>query len=132
MFSGSVSAPYAPENFEVNPGGGMTLNFSWDPSDVSDANISLSLTEATEALNIARALTRGQTHITEALRALDPGEAEARMMIDRINAGASAANMTYSVIAVFANGSTRELVSTTLSSRNVSARPRSSYSNSST
>ena len=113
VFSGSVSAPEAPENFAVNSGGGMTLNFSWDHSDISDTNLSLSLSGAQEARARARSLTAGQTHITSALRNLEVGEAEAYMMIRRINAGARAGSLNYTVIAVFGNGSTRELVSTT-------------------
>ena len=116
VFSGSISAPDAPENFAVSAGGGMALNFTWEHSNIGASNVTLSLAEATEARDRARALTRGQTRITDALRNLDPGEAEAQMMMNRINAGARGGELNYVVIGVLANGTTRELVSTELNS----------------
>lgn len=98
----------APTDFNVTAGGGTTLNFTWE-HDIG-GHLSMSLEAATEALDRAVSQTRGQTHITQALLDLDPGEAEARMIIDGINAGAQENPIEYVVIATHINGSTRELV----------------------
>lgn len=98
----------APTDFNVTAGGGTTLNFTWE-HDIG-GHLSMSLEAATAALEAAVGATAGQTHITQALLDLNPGEAEARMIIDGINAGAQGNPIEYAVIATLANGSTRELV----------------------
>jgi len=122
----SADVPDAPTNFRVDYGGGTTLNFAWDhsssggSSSSSDGNLILSLSEATAARDTAISLTRGQTHITDALRNLNPGEAEANMMIDQINAGAVAggggSGIGYAVIGTYADGGTREITGSTSNS----------------
>ena len=117
-FTGGVSGPvpYAPTNFGVDFSGGTTLNFSWDHSTnrIIGGTITLSLSEATAARDRARALTANQNNITDELRNLRVGEAEAQMMIDQLNAGgrSGGGGTEYIVIGVLADNSTREIVRT--------------------
>ena len=105
--SNRFAVPDVPENFEVASGDGTTLNFTWDHIN----NLPMTLEEAQAALSTAISLTQGQIFISDALRNLSPGEAEARMIIDQINA---IGETEYVVIGTLVDGTNQELVSTRL------------------
>ena len=117
-FTGSVGGPVpeAPTNFSVDFSGGTTLNFSWDHSAnrIVGGTISLSYSEASAARDRARSLTANQSTITDELRNLPVGEAEAQMMMDQISAGgrSGGGGTEYIVMGILANGSPREIVRT--------------------
>ena len=95
----------APQNFsgDVN---GTTLSFSWDHV----AGYTLSLANAQSAFNTANSRRQGVTQMTDALRSLDPTEAEARMMLRQIEA---IGETVYTVYATTTNGNEVALETTT-------------------
>jgi len=86
----------APQNFrgEVN---GTNLSFSWDHV----SGHTLSYERAQSAFNNAKNMRQNVTHMTDALRNLNPTEAEAAMMIRQIEA---IGGTVYTVYATTTNG----------------------------
>jgi len=103
--SDTFDSPDAPENFRVS-GSGSTFNFSWDPSENS-----ISLDAANAAIQVGRSLRIGATHWTAAMGNLDPTEAEAIIMRQRIMASGN--DIEYRIYGTLADGSSRLIAATT-------------------
>jgi len=103
--SDHFDAPDAPENFRVS-GSGTTFNFSWDPGENN-----ISLDAVNSAIQAGRSLRIGATHWTAAMDALDPTEAEAIIMRQRILAMGN--EVEYRIYANLSGGNSRLLATTT-------------------
>jgi len=94
--STQFTRPDTPTNFTASVSG-TTLTFNWNHI----GNRTLNRSEAQAAFNRAYGARQGHTHMTEALRSLSPTEAEAQMMLNRID---STGPTVYTVYARLANG----------------------------
>jgi len=103
--SDHFEAPDAPENFRVS-GSGTTFNFSWDSGENN-----ISLDAVNSAIAAGRSLRIGATHWTAAMDALDPTEAEAIIMRQRILAMGN--EVEYRIYANLVDGGSRVIATTT-------------------